>query len=53
MHDGAALWTVFLALGVLIWLSSVGVWSHPVYRLGLMLTLLAWCAEVVRTRKVR
>ena len=51
MKNGAVLWTMFLVLGALLW--SVGVWSHPVYRLGLMLTILMWCAEVVRTRKVR
>ena len=53
MHNGAVLWTIFLALGVLIWLSSVGGWSHPVNRLVLMLAFLVWCAELVRTRKVR
>jgi hypothetical protein len=53
MKNGAVLWTLFLVLGALLWLSSVGVWSHPVYRLGLMLTILVWCAEVVRIRKVR
>ena len=53
MKNGVVLWTTFLVLGILLWLSSVGVWSHPVYRLGLMLTIFVWCAEVVRTRKVR
>jgi hypothetical protein len=53
MLNGVVLWTIFLVLGVLIWLASVGVWSHPVYRLVLMRAFLLWCAELVRTRKVR
>ena len=53
MYYGTVLWTMFLVLGVLLWLSSVGVWSHPAYRLVLMLAIFVWCAEFVRTRKAR
>jgi hypothetical protein len=53
MKNGAVLWTMFLVLGALLWLSSVGVWSHPAYRLVLALAIFVWSAEVVRTPKVR
>jgi hypothetical protein len=42
MSKGAGLWTMFLVLGVLLWLASVGVWSHPVYLLALMVVSLSW-----------
>ena len=48
MQSGALPWAVFLILGTLLWLSSVGVWSHPVYRLTLMFAIFACCAWVVR-----
>ena len=46
----ALLWTT-LIFGGLLWLSSIGVWSHPAYRLTLMLTMWVWFARVVRTPK--
>ncbi len=52
MQNGTVLWTTFLVLGVLLWLSSVGIWSHPVYRLVLGLATFVWAAEFIRTRKV-
>jgi len=51
MRRGPVLWTVFLVLGALLWLASVGVWSHPAYRLVLMLAVLSWFAYVVRAPK--
>jgi hypothetical protein len=53
MQHRAVLWTTFLVLGALLWLSSVGVWSHPAYRLVLMLAIGVWSAEFVRTPKAR
>jgi len=47
MQRGSILWTVFVVLGALLWLASTGVWRHPVYRLGLTLTVLSWFAYVV------
>jgi len=51
MRRGPVYWTVFLVLGALLWLASVGVWSHPAYRLVLMLAALSWSAYVVRAPK--
>jgi hypothetical protein len=41
MHK--TLWAVFASLGVLLWLSNLGVGSHPLYRLSLMAASLSWC----------
>ena len=51
MRRGLLLWTVFLFQGALLWLTSVGVWSHPAYRLVLMLAVLSWFAVIVRAPK--
>jgi FtsH-binding integral membrane protein len=48
MRSGVLLWTGFLVFGILLWLSTVGLWSHPVYRLILMFAFFACCAWVVR-----
>lgn len=48
MRSGVLLWMVFLVFGILLWLSSVGLWSDPVYRLILMLAFFAYFACVVR-----
>lgn len=45
MRKGTALWTVFLLLGALLWLVSVGVWRQPLYRLILMVASLSWFAQ--------
>jgi hypothetical protein len=50
MQKSPVLWTTFLVLGALLWLSSVGICSHPVYRLVLGLSIFVWSAEFVRTR---
>ena len=50
MRRDALLWTT-LILGGLLWLSSIGVWSHAAYRLILMFTILVWSAWIVRTPK--
>jgi hypothetical protein len=42
MRTGVALWSMFLVLGALIWLESIGVGSHPAYRLCLMVVSLSW-----------
>jgi hypothetical protein len=33
VREGVAFWTVFLVLGALLWLASIGVWRHSVYML--------------------
>ena len=38
------LWAVFAGLGVSLWLPSLGVGIHPLYRSALMLAMLSWCA---------
>jgi len=50
MRRYAVLWTT-LILGGLLWLSSIGVGSHPAYRLTLMFTIFVWSAWIVRTPK--
>jgi hypothetical protein len=40
-------------LGGLLWLSSMGMWSHPAYRLSLMITMFLWFGWVVRTPRAR
>ena len=45
----SGVWAAFLILGTLLWLESIGVWNHPVYRLGLMVAVLSWFGYVVRS----
>jgi len=52
MRKGVALWTVFLALGALIWLESTGVWTHPAYRLCLLVIAFSWFGYAARTPKI-
>ena len=49
MRSGAFLWAAFLVLGTLLWLESIGGWSHPAYRLALMIGVLSWAGYVVRS----
>jgi hypothetical protein len=51
MRKRVALWTVFLVLGALIWLESIGVPSHPAYRLCLMVVALSWGGYAARAPK--
>ena len=51
MRTGAALWTVFLVLGALIWLESIGAPSHPAYRLCLMVVAFSWFGYAARARR--
>ncbi len=51
MISGLGGWSVFLLLGVLLWLTSVGALTHPAYRLLLMLAIVSWCAYIVRSPK--
>ncbi len=51
MRTGLGLWSVFLVLGALVWLASVGAFSHPVYRPVVMLAVLSWGGYVVWTPK--
>lgn len=46
MRNSLGFWIVFLAIGALLWLSSIGVWSHPAYRLVLMVVMLTWFGYV-------
>ena len=39
----------FLVLGTLLGLESIGIWSHPAYRLALMGAVLSWAGCVVRS----
>jgi hypothetical protein len=49
----ALLWTVFFVLGILFWLSSVGVCNHPAYQLILMFSMFAFCGWVVQVPEVK
>jgi hypothetical protein len=51
MQKPRTVWTLFLVFGALLWLTNVGVGTHPVYRLALMLAVFSWCGYVVRTPK--
>ena len=51
MRTGLGSWSVFLVLGALLWLASVGALTHPAYRLLLMLAVFSWFGYVVRTPK--
>lgn len=51
MSMGTGLWAMFLALGALLWLASVGVWRHPVYLLCLMVVSLSWFGHVASAPK--
>ena len=42
MRSSRGIWIVFVVLGMAWWLSSVGFWSHPVYRMALALGTLTW-----------
>jgi hypothetical protein len=44
MRKGALLWLLFL--GALLWLSSVSIGTHPIYRLLLMVVILASSARL-------
>jgi hypothetical protein len=48
MRRAPVFWMVFLVLGSLLWLTSVGVWTDPAYRLVLMLGVFSWFGYVVR-----
>ena len=48
MRKGVALWSAFLVLGALICLESIGVGSHPVYRLCLMVVAFSWFGYAAR-----
>ncbi len=51
MRTGPVLWTNCLVLGALVCAESVGFWSHPAYRVILMVTVLSWGGFVVWTPK--
>jgi hypothetical protein len=51
MRTGPVLWTTCVVLGALVYAESVGFWSHPAYRLFLMVTVLSWGGFVVWTPK--
>lgn len=51
MRKGTALWTMFLVLGALFWLASVGVWRHPAYMLCLMVVSFWWFSHTASAQK--
>jgi hypothetical protein len=44
MRKPWTLWGSFGAIGLLLWLSSIGVGTHPVYKLALVVAGLSWSA---------
>jgi hypothetical protein len=44
-------WIAIVVIGVLLWLSSAGIGTHPFYRGALMIGTLLLCACVARDRK--
>ncbi len=53
MQKSLGLWSMFAAFGLLLWLSSVGVGTHPVYRLVLMVAMLSWAGWFAAAPRVR
>jgi hypothetical protein len=53
MRKTFGLWAVFAALGLLLWLSSLGIGVHPVYRLTLMIAILSWCGWFAGAATIR
>jgi hypothetical protein len=49
MRKGALLW--LLCLGALLWLSSAGIGTHPIYRMVLGVVILASCARLAEPAK--
>jgi len=45
-------WSVFFGLGLMVWQTSLGALSHPMYRLAVMVAVLVWAANFVRTPRV-
>jgi hypothetical protein len=52
MHKAFSLWAVFAALGLLLWLSSLGIGVHPVYRMTLMIAVFSWAGWFAWDRRV-
>ena len=53
MRKPLALWSTCVAFGLLLWLSSIGVLTHPAYRLGLMVAMFSWFGWFVAAPRVR
>ena len=53
MREGVAFRTVFLVLGALLWLASIGVWGHPVYTLCLAVVTFSWFGYITWAPKAR
>jgi hypothetical protein len=51
MGKGTALWTMFLVLGALFWLASVGVGRHPAYVFCLMVVAFSWFSHTASAQK--
>ncbi len=45
MRSSRGIWIVFAVLGAALWLSSMGIGTHPLYRLCLILSVLIWSAK--------
>ena len=50
MRKGTGLWAVYLVLGALLWLASVGFSNHSVYMLCLMVVLFSWFGYTVSAK---
>jgi hypothetical protein len=53
MRKPLALWSMVAAFGLLLWLSSIGVGTHPAYKLLLMVAMLSWAGWFVAAPRVR
>jgi hypothetical protein len=40
-------------LGGQLWLSNMGMWNHPAYRLSLMITMFVWFGWIVCPSRAR
>ncbi len=49
MRSSRGTWGVFVLLGIALYLSSVGFWSHPIYRMVLVLAFFIWSGYVMWT----
>ena len=47
MRTGMGVWSAFLVLGALLWLTTAGAFTHPAYRLVVMLAVLSWAGYIM------
>jgi hypothetical protein len=53
MRKTFTFWAVFAALGVQLWLASLGIGGHPVYRMTLMIAMLSWAGWFAGAATIR